>query len=249
MAEQEYLSIAELELLEQQELEGFRPEADANASLPPIPAGNYQAKITYANENEPDKIWVKKDKNKQGVPITPYYMAELRLETVGNGEEFDGRTLRFWASTMVMKGSGTTSIQSVLQPLGFGPQLLTMTKTARTQIALMNEALEGGQGLIGVKVDWEAQAYDKEKDETVFGPVRGMKKFPKDANGVHVPEIFKDLKGRETPTGEAIMARNFVRGFVSLGSLGGSVTTEPVEDALPEDEEPKQTPAQRKASP
>lgn len=237
MPEAEYLSLAELELLEQQELEGFRPEADANASLPPIPAGNYQARVTYANDNEPDKIWVKKqqDASKGG---KTYYMTQLRLETVGNGGEFDGRTMSFYASTLVFKGSGTTSIQQVLQPLGFGEQLMTRTRTVKTQIDLLNEALEGGQALVGIKVDWEAQVYDKEKDETTFGPIRGMKKFPLDANGNPAPEIFKDLKGRETPTGEAVMARNFIRGFVSLDSLSGVMPVESDEVEQPVEEEP-----------
>src|ERR1700761_7593158 len=101
MPEAEYLSLAELDLLEQQELEGFRPEVDANASLPPIPAGNYQFKITYAKSDTPDQIWQKKqqDASKGG---RLYQMAELQLETVGNGEEFDGRQMRFYASTLVM---------------------------------------------------------------------------------------------------------------------------------------------------
>jgi hypothetical protein len=235
MAEQEYLSIADLELLEQMELEGFRPEADANASLPPIPAGNYQARVTYANESEPDKIWMPKqqDVDKGG---KKYHAAMLRIETVGNGAEFDGRVMQFFASTLVFKGSGTTSIQQVLQPLGFGERLMTMTKTARTQIELLNEALEGGQALIGVKVDWEAQVYDKEADETTFGPVRGMKRFPLDANGQHCPVLFKDLKGNKSS--EGVQARNVVRGFLSLDALSGIESVQSSEGDETEQDEP-----------
>lgn len=235
MPEAEYLSLAELDLLEQQELEGFRPEADANASLPPIPAGNYQARVTFANESAPDQIWIKKqqDASKGG---KVFYMTELRIETSGNGEETDGRVMRFYASTLVMKGSGTTSIQQVLQPLGFGEALMTRTKTARTQIELLNEALEGGQALIGVKVDWEAQVYDKEQDKTTFGPVRGMKRFPLDANGQHSPVIFKDLKGNEAPDAAGVNARNFIRGFMSLDGLAGTVAAQAVESDEPEEQ-------------
>lgn len=242
MPEAEYLSLAELDLLEQQELEGFRPEADANASLPPIPAGNYQARVTFANESAPDQIWIKKqqDASKGG---KVFYMTELRIETSGNGEETDGRVMRFYASTLVMKGSGTTSIQQVLQPLGFGEALMTRTKTARTQIELLNEALEGGQALIGVKVDWEAQVYDKEQDKTTFGPVRGMKRFPIDANGVHSPVIFKDLKGNEAPDAAGVNARNFIRGFMSLDGLAGMVAAQAVESDEAEGEQVADEPA------
>jgi hypothetical protein len=221
MAEAEYLSLAELDLLEQQELEGFRPEMDANASLPPIPAGKYQAKISFANESI-DERWEKKNKDRNDRPITLRYQTVVRVETSGNGDEFDGRVMMFYPSTLVMKGSGTTSIQQILQPLGFGEALLTRTRTARTQIELMNDALEGEQALIGVNVDWEAQVYDKESEKTTFGPVRGMKRFPKDANGNHVPIIFKDLKGNEAPDAAGVNARNFIRGFMSLDALAGA---------------------------
>lgn len=220
MAE-EYVSLAELELLDE-ELVGFNPEADANATIPPPPAATYLARVYYTNQEEPGKIWEKRMGTKND-STKVYYMSVVTIEMQGNDNELaNGRKLSFYPNTLVrINGGGTSSIQQLLQPLGYEDELLKSPRTVGALTGLLTRALSGGQALLAVEIDWEAQYYDKEKDKTIY-TFRGMKKFPKDKNGN--PEPFIDWPG--TPDGEygaeRLPARAYIRRFHPASVVGGA---------------------------
>lgn len=234
---EEFVSLAELELLEEQELAGFNPEADANAGLPPLPAGDYIARVYYTSA-DPDKIWAPKMSRKN----KPYYGASVTLETVSNKDPMtDGRKFTHNAMTLVTQG-GTTSCQALLQALGFGEQLMRSPKTAKAQIKLLNDALSGDAALVGVALEWEARFSVEKKDGSgdyeELKRVRGMKKFDKDANGDPIP--FVDYKGEYEGVqyDEQVPARNYVKNFIPLSDLQGAATSAAPSGQAPGNGEP-----------
>lgn len=213
--EPEYVSMLNLQE-DTEELLHFNPEADANAALPPIPAGTYPF-VARFTEDDPEKrvtvaVW--------GKDMQKTFVSSITLTLYATeGGAYDNRTVRHQVSTYTMERSGTNSMQGLLQGLGHGEQL----KSCRTRAALvllLNEAL-GGDGTAGdgVVIDWEATEQLDEEERAAYKakgkkPWRkqGMRNFPKDSTGQPVPEVDHD--------GETCRAYNVVLRFVTKSEPG-----------------------------
>lgn len=210
MAEQEFLSMAQLDSFEEELASSFNPEADANALPPPIPKGLYVCKATFA-ENDPDKRWEKKILERTG---EAYYQTGIVLEVIdnpANPADLVGRKIYgSRVSTLVMSMTGTTQCQALIQGMDKGDELLTRPKTHQTQIRILNQELNEG-GIVGVNTDWEARRYDKALEKETFR-LRGMGAFPKNADGTSQPFAVAE-------DGEEVPARNFVRNYLTVDQV------------------------------
>jgi hypothetical protein len=222
MPEIEYLTMTELESFEEELASSFNAEADANASVPPFPKGVYVFSLKF-QEDDPDKRWVQKMKEDTK---EKYYFTNIVAEIAenpANSPDYVGRKVFANAMTLVMKNTGTTSAQAIIQAMGEGDKLLTMPRTHQTQIKLLNSLLANGT-LCGAETDWEANEYDKEKKVTKFR-LRGMNSFPKFKDGTPIPVAIDD-HGGEHP------ARCYVKRWLTLEQVEELLNkAEEVEDA------------------
>lgn len=199
-----------------EELMGFNPEADANAMLPPIPAGLYAVKVRFTGE-DPEKRW---QKGVWGKDEQVVYYTSVTAE-VYNAGDLDGRTVRELVSTYVMARSGTNAVQGLLQALGYAEQI----KTCRTRsqlVILLNQALADDAAPAEANIDWEAtepmtpeeREVAKAKGRKVWR-MQGMTRFPKDGEGNYIPVINHE--------GVDCRAFNVIKNWVTVG--GKSATT------------------------
>lgn len=205
----EYLSMTQIESFEEELSSAFNPEADANAQIPPPPKGIYVVKLSFG-EADADKRWIAKMTESAN---EKYYLTNVVAEIIENpANPIDciGRKVFSNAMTLVMKNTGTTSAQAIIQAMGYGNELLTRPKVHQTQMRLINELLANGE-LCGMECDWEAQIYNKEKKTQEFR-LRGMNSFPKDKAGNPIPMAITE-EGVEVP------ARAFVRRWLTLEQL------------------------------
>lgn len=208
-----------------EELMGFNPETDANASLPPVPAATYAVKVRFAVE-DPEKRWAKGIWGKDNQ--TTYYTA-LACE-IYNAAELDGRVVREQVSTYTMQRSGTNSVQGVLQALGYGEELKTC-KTRSQLVLLLNDALEGDKAAGEAEVDWEASESLSEEERAEYKAknkkqwrIQGMTRFPDPKkDGQYLPVINHE--------GVDCRAYNVIKRWITpkVGQAGvGTVTQAPV---------------------
>ncbi len=253
--ELKFVSMAEL-LADDEEFEGYNPDADANAGLPPLPKGDYLCIVKY-QETDPEKRWPsgkgKDEKTGQMVstgqlPVTKdgkkYAYTSVGIELNGNTEPSnDGRLFNGMVNTLVMKNTGTTSIQALLQGADAEPDELRAANSIKGQVALLDKYLSDGNTIAGVHLDWEASYYRKDLMNPETGKmgwevfrVRGMKKFPpaKDKDGKVIPGVYSpvypfshpDIAG--VPVNEDLNARNFIHHWVSVNEItGAQVEQEP----------------------
>ncbi len=253
--ELKFVSMADL-LADDQEFEGYNPEADANAGLPPLPKGDYLCIVKY-RETDPSKRWPSgKEKDSTGamvpngkLPVTKdgkkYAYTEVSIELNGNVDPSnDGRIFSGMVNTLVMKNTGTTSIQALLQGCGVSTDELKAANSIKGQVALLDQYVSDGNTIGGAHLDWEASYYRKDLVNPETGKmgwevfrVRGMKKFPpaKDADGNVIPGKYvpsypfshPDIAG--VPVNEDLNARNFIHHWVAVDKITGQgVEEEPV---------------------
>lgn len=205
MAEKEYISLLSLNE-DTEELSNYNPEADANASVPPFPAGIYPCVVTFGNENL-DEIWepgVAKDGQK-------FLKTMVKATLYGTPEgAFDGRSVTHHINTYTSKFSNTNSVQALLQGLGLGEDIRAVT--ARGPLAkALTDALAGGNATAEGVFDWEARyAPEDPPDSGVYPELfrkSGMKKFVQLPDGSYDPEC--DYKGIP------VMARNILVKWVN----------------------------------
>lgn len=202
MEEQEirYASLAELEA-DQDELVGYRPGADANAFLPPLIHGDYEAVVVF-DIADPAKRW-KEDTTTKG-ELRKYLSTSVKITTDGNADAAnDGREFTHYMNTLVRRG-GTTGIQACMQGCGVLQADLDASKTRGAQALLCNRVLDGGNSAVTVEIDWEASHYDanwvnpetQETEGKEYFRLRGMDRFPRAVEGE--PEYDKALVSGET---------------------------------------------------
>jgi len=259
--ELKFVSMAEL-LADDSEFEGYNPEADANAGLPPLPKGDYLCIVRYS-EPDPAKRWPG-GKDKEGnptgkMPVTKdgrkYAYTEIEIETNGNAEPtHNGRIFRGMVNTLVMKASGTTSIQGLLQGCGAEVEELRAANSISGQVQTLDKYLSDGQTIAGVHLDWESNYYRKDLMNPETGKmgwevfrVRGMRKFPqkKDGDGQPIPGEyvpgypFKQVVAGN-PVDEELNARNFIHHWVRVDEIAGAgVEGDPGEQVQAQAEAPK----------
>lgn len=246
--ELKFVSMATL-LEDDQEFEGYNPEADANAGLPPLPKGDYLCIVKY-QETDPEKRWPS-GKDKEGKytgqsPVTKegkkYAYTSVGIELNGNTDPSnDGRLFNGMVNSLVMKNTGTTSIQALLQGCGVEVDELRVANSIKGQVALVDKYLSDGNTIGGVHLDWEASYYRKDLVNPETGKlgwevfrIRGMKKFPpmRDADGnvipgKHVPTYpfsHPDIAG--VPVNEDLNARNFIHHWVPVDKITGDQVEE-----------------------
>jgi hypothetical protein len=249
----EYFSMVDAASYEEEIIEGYRGDIDANAMLPPLPHDNYCVRIMYAEKwpngdvlaADPGRRWVKKIAKDGGL----LYMTWIRVVTENNANElFNGRERSEVLTTYATK-QGTTATQALLQGLGVDTIMLN---SHAAQIKAVDAVIGGEGGVAGAEYDWEATVFDKEavQRDKQGNPIkddegndkkgverwrlRGMQKFPKNEDGTYRHEIVKAdgflMKG---PDGamipvEQAYARNFIRRWVPVGKL----TATPLEQQL-----------------
>jgi hypothetical protein len=216
------------------EIMGFNPEADANALLPPVPAGQYLAKLRFT-ETDPEKRWMTGawGKNAQKVVYTSI-TGELYNTPEGT---FDGRQVRDGlVSSMIRQQTGTCRIQGLVQ--GITGAYPPSCRTRPQMVMLVNDLIQQGATSL-IDVDWEAsenlseEERDKLKDagKKPFR-LQGMKNFPKEMatddrgvmawTGGYIPEVQHN--------GEAHRAYNIITRYVTApeGGLQGEQPAVPV---------------------
>lgn len=251
--EVQYLSMTDLEMMEDSEVElaGVDPTVDANAQPAPIPAGKYLVKVKHRAE-DPSKAWIgKKTSDASKNPGQPYVATELVCEVAENPinpKETHGRKFVLFDRDMrtLIGPNGSCEVIALLQGLGKGPEVANGPQKSARYAAMLSKAL-ASEPLVGVEIDWEARFYDKDTKTEPEKPIRGMKNFPKNEKGVHNPTVVAG--------GIEATARTFVRRWIQVHELtGGSAALHGVSapPPLPQQEtvthtKPVQKPVSRKA--
>jgi hypothetical protein len=180
-----------------EDIAGYNPEADANAAIPPFPAGEYSFTATFKTEVPEERylsgVWGKKE---QKVIYTDVILTLYNTP----GGEYDGRMCRTMVSTFTGDRSGTNSMQGFLQCCGKAAELLTATSRKALVYLLEETVNEGASGK--ALFDWEASEQlnederEKMKDEGKKPwRILGMTKFPEEKDdkgkptGKYIPEI------------------------------------------------------------
>lgn len=168
------------------ELSGFVPDADANAFSAPVPDGKYVGIVRPMFLEEPEK-WFEKKLTKADNDL--YFNVPVKVTLVQTpGGEYDNREVNMMNCMTLVGARGTCGVQGLIQALGYGDAILT-TRSHQALVKVLLSIIGTGEHLVGIETAWQASIYDKDKAETVFGPVRGMRNFPKDSAGNHIPEI------------------------------------------------------------
>lgn len=206
MAELEYVSLLNLND-DTEELLGYNPEADANASIPPFPAGTYPVIVSFM-ELEPEKIWRKKIAKDGQVML----MASLTLELYGTpAGAYDGRKVNHLVTTYTSQYGGTNAVQAVLQGLGLAEQVRAIGKQRGPLVNALTEALMAGNATAEGVFDWEARYSVEEPAESGTWVEKfkktGMQRFKKLDDGTYDP--MADYQGI------GVMARNVLVRFVN----------------------------------
>lgn len=253
MAEQqvrEFISMNDLAQYEEEQLDGYRGELDANAAIPPLPHDVYLFNVRYA-EDDPAKRWEKRIAPKTG---KLFFMANVKVESKNNtSAAYDGRSWTENVMTMV-NTRGVTGAQALLQGLGVDTLLLN---THGAQIRALDEQLSGGSAMVGMETDWQARIFDKDaakldKDgkpvvidgKNVLGQekwqLRGMRNFPKliGADGQPTGE-YSHIIGKDdgykmkdgTPIVDEVRAFNVMRRWVPANSVVAAETQDQPQDA------------------
>ena len=243
----EFISLADIGQYEEEAIDGYHGERDANAGRSPLPHDIYQMRVQYVGWTIPDGnggnidipagTWEKRLAPSNGAL---YYMTHIKISSEGNKDgSHDGYERTENLMTLVNK-TGTTGAQALLQGLGVDTIMLG---THKAQILACNEKLTGDGVLVGEEVDWESRLFDKEavvKDKSgqpvpdgqggykkgvEVWRLRGMKNFPKNADGTFRHEIGLDdgykLKSGEPLPSSLMPARAFLyhRRWVPQASL------------------------------
>ncbi len=242
----EYISLTDLAQFEEEIIEGYRGDVDANAMRPPLAHDTYLFGVTYAEE-DPTKRFIKK-LSKEG---KPFYMVFVRVESKNNANpEHDGASWNELIMTLPNR-RGTTGMQALLQ--GLEVDTLALSSHA-LQMRALDDAIAGGAAFVGGETDWEGSIYDKDATRTdkdgkvvvdasgeaakgmeLFS-VRGMRNFPKDAEGNPISVIsqtdekYKMKNG--DPLSQEVRARNFMRRWVPVSRIA-SAGVEQVEETAP----------------
>lgn len=252
----EFFSLADTAQYEEDIIEGYRGDLDANAMLPPLPHDVYAVRIRYSEywpavdghepallASDPARRWAKQVA-KDGVLM---YLTWIDIITENNADPAnDGRERREVMTTYPTK-RGTTGTQAMLQGLGVDT---TTLNSHQAQMKAVDQAIAGEGGMAGIEYDWEATVFDKnmvqrdKQGNPIVGAdgqpktgvelwrLRGMKKFPKMEDGSYNPEICKDdghlMKGPDEKMIPVVeaRARNFYRRWVPIGKLQEVTNTE-----------------------
>jgi hypothetical protein len=147
----------------------INPEADAFAFPPPPPDNTYRAKLKSKQVNnapfEPKKA-------KNGT-LYLYTAIEARIIDPA-GKQDDWPVFDNFVSTMVMENSGTSRVAGILKALG---QPVPARTSHKDLIQRLIDVL-AGEPEVQITTMWEG--YCETCDKTV---VKGMKRFPKAADG------------------------------------------------------------------
>lgn len=230
MAEPVFVTFENLEELDAHLLD-INLEADANALLPPPPKGIYLVTAEFSSA-DPEKRWIQKE-GKSKTFRDGFLMCGVTFTIVEHPsypKEYAGRKFFDYVFTMVGPNK-TTKVMGLLQATSTYDLLKSQqnAKTHKAQKIALEDALASTPQL-GVYIDWEASIFDKTKNETVFGPVRGMGSFPRDAEGNYLPYAI-DPKFGEVP------ARAVVKRYCNASKVGDVATGEAVEEVQQEEGE------------
>ena len=230
-----FLSMMDIEA-DTEELIGYNPEADANADIPPVPAGRYSFIARFQEEDAEKRfvpgVWAKGTANEQKV-----IYSNIVLELYNTpGAEYDKRVVFDMVSTFTVRG--TNDMQGFLQCVGKGEELKT-DKSRRALVLLFNETVAAGAAVGEVELEWEAQEpMTKEERQAAKDDGRKvwtlsrMASFPpaldadkKPIPGVYLPEAVHN--------GQVCKARNVVKKYITYQGEGGSAGVEQHQDAVP----------------
>ena len=210
----EYFSLADAGQYEEDIIENYRGDLDANAALPPLYHDVYSVRVRYADywpqkegqeleplAADPARRW-RKQTAKDGNLM---YLTWITYTTENNSDPANDNRERTEVLTTYPNKRGITGGQALLQ--GFGVDTIALN-SHQAQMKALDEKLAGEGSFAGIELDWEATVYDKnavQKDKQgnpVMGDngepklgvelwnLRGMRKFPQDrTTGAYIPEI------------------------------------------------------------
>jgi hypothetical protein len=194
----------------------YNPEGDAYASPPPLPDGQWRAKLKQIdvkdNAGQPTRF--KAGKTKQGAL---YLMTALEATIIDPNGKFDG--LHVWdrfVSTM-LRNDKTIPAATICYMLGKPAPARANHKE------LMDHLLKvlAGEPEVGIETAWEWSCQKcgeeaKAKGEKYPKSILGMQKFPRDAKtGLYSP----DLKCEVNPAHGFSSAQPRIRRYIKLTDL------------------------------
>lgn len=211
----EYFSLADAGQYEEEIIEGYRGDLDANAGAPPLPHDVYSTRVCYADNwpqkegqelealaSDPARRW-RKQNAKDGVLM---YLTWITYTTENNSDPSHDKRERTEVLTTYPNKRGITGAQALLQGLGIDTVALN---SHQAQMKALDEKLAGEGSFSGAELDWEATVYDKNavqrdksgnpvidaatgeaKTGVELWTLRGMRKFPQNKEtNEYIPEI------------------------------------------------------------
>lgn len=168
----------------------YNPEGDAYAAPPPLPDGQWRAKLKQLDVKDPQDqpVRYKAGKTKQGAL---YLMTAIEATIIDPDGKFDGYHVwdRF-VSTMVRQDK---SIPAATIAFKLGKPAPARANHKELMEHLLK--LLAGEPELGIETAWEWNCQKcgeeaKQKGEKYPKSIRGMRKFPLDAKtGLYVPEL------------------------------------------------------------
>lgn len=172
----EFVSLAEIASLDLPLDSKFCADADANATVEIVPAGEYRVEIAFLASQD---RW--QERQSRGRKPRKYSTASLNA-TVVEGEHA-GKQFRLPVSTMEPFDEKESQAIRLLRALGID---VPKPRTQRRQQQLLDEALSVPK-TVTVYVEWRAWHRDARHGD--LKGYRRMAAFPQDAEGNHLPEV------------------------------------------------------------
>lgn len=188
--------------------QGLNLDADANAGLPPVPAGAYVCRAKLREGIDPEHAWEKKITDKGQAYLATSVDLEIVTDKEGDAQ-YQGRKIGAYIMTLLMQQTGTTGVQAFAQGAGANDEFKSLpNQSHKSQAIFMNDLL-ASEPLIGVNTDWSVfQKAEDSVDGKKFQR-RGMAKFPKDDSGNPMPVWIRE-------DGTELTARNDIRSYFQV---------------------------------
>lgn len=237
----EYFSLADAGGFEEEIIENYRGDLDANASLPPLPHDVYVTRVSYCEHwpakdgqepeilaADPARRWRKQLAKDNKL----MYLTWIHVVTENCANPEHDKRERDEVLTTYPNQRGITGAQALLQ--GFEVDTV-MLNSHQQQMQALDQKLAGEGSLTGAEFDWEATVFDKnavqrdksgnpvidqatgnQKTGVELWKLRGMRNFP------------AVLDGEGKPTGEYRPEIGAADGFLMKGPNNDMI---PVQEA------------------
>jgi len=194
MSDLTQVDLNNLDIVEEESIEGFNPEAEFYTTPNPPDDGVHLAVLSISDR----KAGVFSGTGKDG---KPYFMIFPRAQIVEPGTRNDNLYVSDVASTMVMP-NGSCKVAAILKALGQE----SIPRGAGAMIKALHNLLLGNPQ-VKITTRWEAQPRDPGADGKRRKPIiKGQNRFPPKPDGTHNP-IVKDPETGEEVSAQAVVTK------------------------------------------